>query len=255
MTFRNRPRRIPRAVGGTLLALATLAACGGPAEDAAPEERGFGPVGPRLTIAVGSGELDVRPADVDEVTVRRWFTAWSITGTKAEPAWEFEDDRLTLTAECGPAVLSGCDARYEVRVPRSTRLTVDGGSGAVTAAGFDTPLRIDSDNGAVRVDDAASPLSLRTTSGGLRATGIRSDRVDARSENGRIHLSFAAVPDDVEAAAENGGVTVEVPEAAYDVTTATDNGEVRNGLGKDSGSRHRITARTDNGAIRLRTTS
>ncbi len=225
-----------------------------PAGDAGPEKRGFGPAGDRLTISSGSGELTVRPSDVDEIEVKRWFTGWSLIGAKTRATWELSGETLTLATDCASLVIGRCDVRYEVLVPRHVALTVGGTSGQITASGFDKALRIDSDNGAIRVEDASGPLSLGTSSGELRALGITSGRVTAESENGEIHLSFTGVPDQVEATADNGTVTVELPDASYNVTTTTDSSDVRTDVPKDPGSPHAITVRTDNGAINVRTT-
>ncbi|MEI5103032.1 DUF4097 family beta strand repeat-containing protein [Streptomyces sp. PmtG] len=143
--------------------------------------------------------------------------------------------------------------RYEVRVPKNVRLTVEGDNGKTTAAGFDKPLRISSDNGAVDVSDSSGGLTLSSDSGELRATGITSHQVDADSDNGTVHLSFASAPDEVGVTTENGGVTVEVPDGTYKVTTKTDNGDVKTDVPTDANSGRAISARTDNGSITLRT--
>ncbi|MFC3997936.1 DUF4097 family beta strand repeat-containing protein [Nocardiopsis sediminis] len=240
------------AAAGAVLALATLAGCGG-AGDGAPEERTFGPAGERLTVSAESGDLDIRPADVDGIEVTRRFTGWSAIGARTEAGWDLTGDTLALTTDCAPLVLGRCDARYEVLVPQGVAVTVEGGSGAVAASGFDAGLDITTDNGAIQVEDASGPLALRTASGEQRATGITSGRVEARSENGAIHLALTGVPDSVEAEADNGAVTVEVPDADYAVTTSTDSGDVRTDVPEDAGSPHAITARTGNGAITVLT--
>ncbi|MFC7326708.1 DUF4097 family beta strand repeat-containing protein [Marinactinospora rubrisoli] len=245
--------RVPLATGGALLAIAVLTSCG-PASAADPEERGFGPVGDRLTISVGGGDLTVRPADVEEVEVTRWFTGWSLIGARTAATWELAGDTLTLATDCGPVVLGRCDARYEVLVPRTVALAVEGDSGQITAAGFDTALAIGSENGAVRVEDVSGPLTLRSSSGRLHAADVRSPQVTADSENGEITLSFADAPARVDATTENGAVTVELPETGYDVTATTDNGDVRTDVTEQPGSPHVITVRTDNGGIDLRST-
>ncbi|WP_233515087.1 DUF4097 family beta strand repeat-containing protein [Marinitenerispora sediminis] len=248
------PARAPRVrpAAGALLTVAVLASCA-PGGGSEREERGFGPVGDRLTIAVDRGDLDVRPSDVAEVEVTRWLGGWPSFGAETEAAWELVGDRLEMGTGCGPLSLGRCDVRYEVLVPRDVALTVEGGGAQVTAAGFDAALEIDSENGAVRVEDVSGPLTLRSDNGELRGSGVRSARVAVESRSGEIHLSFAAAPARVVAAAENGAVTIELPDTAYDVTTATDNGAVRSDVAQDPGSPHAVTVRTDNGAIDVRT--
>lgn len=248
----NKTTRTLFAAGGALLALVALTGCsGGSSDDAEPEDRSFPLAGDQLTIAKDSGDLDVRPADVEEVEVTRWFSGGSGIGGGAEATWELAGDTLTLTTRCG-GMLGQCDVRYEVLVPWAVTLTVEGENGTISAAGFETDLAIRSDNGAVSVEDASGDLTLNSDNGELRGTGIASSRVDAGSENGQVRLTFAVVPDQVEVTTENGAVTVEVPDAAYNVTTVTDSGEVSVDVPEDANSERTITARTDNGAITLR---
>ncbi|MBZ6172634.1 hypothetical protein KVH24_10265 [Streptomyces olivaceus] len=63
--------------GGALVALGALTACGGSVDDDGPEKRDFALTGGELTIKRNSGDLEVRPADVDQVEVTRWFSGWS----------------------------------------------------------------------------------------------------------------------------------------------------------------------------------
>ncbi|MFE3737101.1 DUF4097 family beta strand repeat-containing protein [Streptomyces sp. NPDC059096] len=253
MATLNRISRTSILAGGALLALVAVTGCSESAGDEnTPEKRSFGPVGDQLTIARSNGDLTVKPADVDEVEVTRWFSGWSAVGDKPKASWKLDGDKLSLTTDCG-SVISNCSARYEILVPRKTALTVEGDNGRTTASGFTTDLDITSDNGAVTVDGASGALTVRSGSGDVRATGLKSTRVDAGSDNGKVHLAFAGVPDQVGVKTNNGGVTVEVPDGTYKVTTKTDNGKVDVDLPSDAGSAHAITATTDNGGITLRT--
>jgi hypothetical protein len=248
----HRPSRAFTAAGGAVLALSALTGCGEPAGDAAPEKRGFGPVPDRLAVTSGNGDLDIRPADVGRVEVTRWFSRWSVIGSRPKATWDLRNGRLTLATDCG-AVISGCDVRYRVLVPRNVALTIDADNGAVSASGFGTALQIRTDNGAVTVAGSTGPLSLRSQNGNLRATGIRSRRVDAASQSGEVHLSHTAVPDQANVTTENGAVILDVPKTTYKVTTTTDNGEVHTDVPRSAVSPHTITVRTDNGAITVRT--
>ncbi|MFE3828476.1 DUF4097 family beta strand repeat-containing protein [Streptomyces sp. NPDC059092] len=249
----NRIFRTSILAGGALLALVAVTGCGeSTGDDNTPEKRSFGPVGDQLTISRSNGDLTVKPADVDEVEVTRWFSGWSAVGDKPKASWKLTGDALSLTTSCG-SVISNCGARYEVLVPRRTALTIDGDNGRTTASGFTTDLDISSDNGAVTVSDSSGALTVRSGSGEVRATGLKSRRVEAGSDNGKVYLAFTAVPDQVGVKTDNGGVTVEVPDGTYKVTTKTDNGKVQVDVPNDAGSAHTITATTDNGGITVRT--
>ncbi|MFI6344334.1 DUF4097 family beta strand repeat-containing protein [Streptomyces sp. NPDC050560] len=254
MATPHRTTRILLLGGGAFLALsfAALVASGGSVDDEGPEKRSFRPPGERLTIAKGDGDIDIRPADIDEIEVTRRFSGWATLGSP-EAHWELRDHTLTLATDCGP--VGRCEAHYEVRVPEDIALTVEGDSGKITASGFGTPLHIRSDNGAISANDISGRLTLATDSGELRGTGITSRRVQADSQNGDVHLSFARVPDQVRTETENGAVEVEVPDtdAVYKVRTATDSGDVHTGIPKDANSPHALTVRSESGAITLRT--
>ncbi|MCC2267375.1 DUF4097 domain-containing protein [Streptomyces sp. CT1-17] len=238
--------------GGALVALGALTACGGSVDDDGPEKRDFALTGGELTIKRNSGDLEVRPADVDQVEVTRWFSGWSAVGGKPKASWELDGAQLKLNADCG-AVINDCTTRYEVRVPKDVALSVEGDNGKTDAAGFGKGLRISSDNGAVHVSDVSGDVALHSGSGELKATGLAAGRVEAESDNGKVDLSFASVPDQVDVYTENGEVTVEVPDAPYKVTTETENGDVRADVPTDGNSAHAISVRTENGAITLRT--
>lgn len=234
------------------LSLAVLVVSGGSVDDEGPEKRSFHPTGDRLTISKNDGDIDVRPADVDEIEVTRRFSGWAVLRVP-EARWGLKHHTLTLDTDCGP--VGHCEARYEVRVPKGTSLTVEGDNGNITASGFGTPLRIRSDNGAITAKDISGRLALDTDSGEVRGTGITSRRVEAVSQNGAVHLSFARVPDRVGTRTENGAVEIEVPDTrtAYKVLARTDNADVHTGVPKDTDSPHTVTVHTENGPITLRT--
>ncbi|OLT33234.1 hypothetical protein BJF79_08125 [Actinomadura sp. CNU-125] len=246
------PRRSLPLATGALLLLAPLTGCGASADDAAPERRDFGPVGSRLTIAKDRGDLDVRPADVENVQVTRRFDRWNVIGTDPSVTWDLTGDRLTLSTDCGTLV-GGCAVRYEVLVPRGVAVGVQGQNGTISAAGFAAALSIRSTNGAIRVDGATGPLDLRTESGEVRSTATGSQRLSATTQNGTVDLSFAAAPTQATVTTENGEVNMTVPRTPYKVTTTTDSGDVRADVPTDASAPRSITVRTESGAIALNT--
>ncbi|WDZ93550.1 DUF4097 family beta strand repeat-containing protein [Nocardiopsis sp. HUAS JQ3] len=245
------PLRMPALLIAVPLVLTLVAGCTS-LDGTEPEERTFGPVQDQVTILLNSGDLDVRPADVEALQVTRWFTEGIGLGGRSETSWEFDGHDLVLDTDCAVIDLGGCRVRYEVLVPEGVALTVEGANGEITAAGFSTELRISSDNGGVEVDGVSGPLSMSSSSGRIRATALASDRVDAESENGEVRISFADAPDEVTARTENGALTVQVPDGEYDVSVTTDSGSVDSDVTDTPGSPHAITATTDNGSINLR---
>ncbi|MFJ9552375.1 DUF4097 family beta strand repeat-containing protein [Nocardiopsis sp. NPDC101807] len=241
------------AVLATACAAATVLLLSGCASSATVDEaeaqhRSFSPASDVLTIAVDRGDLEVVPAEVDDIQVTRWVSGGAVVGPP-RATWELDGETLSLQLHCGPR--AGCDARYEVAVPEGTSLTVEGGNGDTTATGFAEPLEIGTDNGRVTVENVSGPLVLRSGNGGLHARGIVSPTLEAHTENGTIDVSFARAPDDVRVSTANGSATVELPEAGYDVSSSSDNGEVVTDVEVAPGSGHVISAETENGDIRL----
>lgn len=244
----NPGRALPHAACAVATAL-FLAGCGWVPDDAAePEQRSFSPGSDVLTIVVGDGDLEVVPADVDEIRVTRWVSGQSVLGGP-RATWELSGETLSLLLECG--ALASCEARYEVTVPEGTSLAVENDSGETSASGFAEPLEISTENGTVSVEFVTGPLVLRSQNGDLRGSGISSPTLDASTDNGTIDVALTEAPDDVRVATRNGSATVALPEAAYDVTSSFDNGEVVTDVEEAPGSPHTIAARTENGDIRL----
>ncbi|GAA4091727.1 DUF4097 family beta strand repeat-containing protein [Actinomadura miaoliensis] len=237
---------------GALLALAPLTGCGASADDVEPERRAFGPVGGRLTITKDRGDLDLRPADVDEIQVTRWFDRWALIGGKPAATWELRGDRLTLATDCGKLV-GGCAVRYRILVPKNLALSVEGENGRISATGFAAALNIRSSNGAIRVTGATGPLDLRSDNGEVRSSSTRSERVSAAAQNGKVDLSFAAAPRQVTVTTDNGEVAIAVPRTTYKITTTTESGDVRAGVPVDPAAPRSLAVRTGSGAITLDT--
>ncbi|MFC8916060.1 DUF4097 family beta strand repeat-containing protein [Streptomyces sp. NPDC057116] len=241
-------------VGGVVLGALGLAGCGGADVEGAPVERKtFGFRGETLVVDADDSELVLVPADVKDVEVTRQVDGWVAMGDGPEPVWKLEGGRLTLRVKCD-ALVSECEARHEVRVPRGVAVTVEDGNGDVTADGFRTALKIVSDNGTVTVRDAGGPLELRSENGDVRVEGGTSKSVVARSGNGDIRLALRSVPDRVEAVNDNGDVAVELPGggARYAVEAGSANGEVKVAVPTDDGSGHVVKARSDNGQVTVR---
>lgn len=86
----------------------------------------------------------------------------------------------------GPTILTACAATADDAEPETRAFDLAGAE-----------LTIAKDNGATRVEEPTADLTMATTSGALRATGITSGRVEAKSENGSVDLAFAKAPDDI----------------------------------------------------------
>nr|WP_308354858.1 DUF4097 family beta strand repeat-containing protein [Streptomyces sp. Je 1-79] len=221
-------------------------------EGAPVEKKSFAFSGDSLVVDADNSELEIVPADIEDVRVSRQVDGWVFMGEGPDAVWGLKDGRLTLRVECD-AVASHCDSVHRVQVPRGVAVTVEDDNGKVTADGFDTDLKIRSDNGAVVVRDSSGALDLASNNGEVVVEGdTTSGRVVARSDNGAVRISLSAVPGRVEAASDNGEIDIAVPDATYDVDGRSDNGSVRIDVPTRKGSAHVVTAHSDNGEVVVR---
>jgi Putative adhesin len=247
--------RMLAGAGGALVVLAATAGCAKAGHDTTPDHRGFALTGKTLVVSAHDTDVEIRPADVREVEVTRWFSGWSVLGASPKAHWSMKGDTLRLDIDCGPAVAQDCDARHRVLVPRGVAVTVSGGDGRVTASGFATALELRSDNGSVVVRDVSGALTLSSDNGSVRGTGLRSPRVSVTSDNGGIDLGFAAAPTRVDAHSDNGRTSLTVPRnARYNIDVDSDNGSKDVGVADHDTSSHVIKVRSNNGAIRIKPT-
>ncbi|MEU7277441.1 DUF4097 family beta strand repeat-containing protein [Streptomyces sp. NPDC045431] len=257
MTGRRTRRRIRTfaAVGGAALVAVGVTGCGEADVAGAPVERKvFAFEGEVLTIDSENSELVLVSADVKDVEVSRQIDGWVVAGEGPTPTWRLEGGKLTLRVKCD-AVISDCQSRHEVKVPRGVAVTVQGDNGSVSADGFRTALKVQADNGRVVVRDATGPLELQSDNGEIVVERAVSKSVIARADNGVMRLAFGAAPQRVETTSDNGEITVELPrgKTAYAVETRSDHGEVKVDVPRDGSSPHIVKARSDNGHITVRT--
>lgn len=242
------------ASGGAVLVALALTGCGSADTDDAPvEHKSFAFSGKTLTIDAGNTTLELVPADVKEVEVTRRVDGWVVLGNGPDAHWGMDGGTLTLQVDCD-ALISDCSSRHEVKVPRGTAVTVDGGNGSVEAAGFDTPLDLQADNGRVTVRDSSGPLKLRSHNGSVYAEEVSSPSVTARSNNGSVRMEFAAVPDLVDAVSDNGVVDLGLPggSTSYAVSAEADNGSTSVKVPRSENSTHVVKARSSNGKVTVR---
>ena len=222
-----------------------LSSCG-PSPDAVdPESRSFRIGGDDLGIVMESGgDIALRPGDVDAVEVTRWFT-----GKAGQATWAIADDELTLSTDCG--FLASCEVRYQVVIPQSAAVRLQADNAEVSVKDFDKPVSIATENGGISATDIAGDLTLRSTNGDQHASGLSSDNVSAKAENGKVDLTFDEAPSSLRVTTDNGAVSTSLPSGTYAVSLRTDNGAESNSLSEDPDSPHSVEVTTGNGDISL----
>ncbi|WP_164555728.1 MULTISPECIES: DUF4097 family beta strand repeat-containing protein [unclassified Streptomyces] len=248
--------RRPLALAGAAVVLvAGLSACGASAaEDDDPDHRSFDLPGTTLTIDSDDSALEIVAADghaSGKIAVTRWFQGSVAIGSKAKVTWSMDGDRLVLREKCS-GIIADCSTKHRIEVPRGVSVKVVERDGSVRARGFRDPLSIRTKDGSVRVTDSSGPLELRAGDGSVRAE-VTSRTVRARTGDGSIHLELGAVPDLVESRSGDGSLTIDLPRAGYRVDTGTGDGAEEVSVPRDDSSSHRVTARTGDGKLTVRT--
>ncbi|MFD5747655.1 DUF4097 domain-containing protein [Streptomyces sp. NPDC127033] len=253
MAVRRHHNRTLIAAGGAALLALTVAGCGADASGAPAEKKAFPFSGKTLKIDAGNASVELTTGEVRDVEVTRQVDGWAFLGSGPRPVWKMSGDTLTLQVKCR-ALVSDCEARHRVTVPRGVAVTVDGDNGKVTAAGFDTALKLTTDNGAISVRDSSGPLVLRTDNGKITSDNTSGPSVAARTSNGAIRLALRTAPGTVEAVTDNGKIQIDLPAASapYAVTAKSDNGKIDVSVPTSENSAHVVKARTDNGKITVR---
>ncbi|GGX61230.1 lipoprotein [Streptomyces anandii JCM 4720] len=247
--------RVVGVVGVAGVLVAMLTGCGASAgDDKDPEHRAFALRGHTLTVDSDDSALEIVAADGNKagsVEVTRWFEGSVVVGGDPKVTWAMKDDRLVLRVKCS-GIVADCSAKHRIEVPRGVVVKVEDEDGSVVARGFRDALSVRTADGSVHVTDSTGPLELRSQDGSVRAE-VSSRRVRATTVDGAVRLELGAVPDLVDTRSSDGSVSLALPRAAYRVTTSTGDGSVDVSVPRDDSSAHVVSARTDDGAVTVRT--
>ena len=187
-----------------------------------------------LTVAVDAGRITVERADGDAVEV-----AVTAEGTWRTPETTRTQDgtALALEARCSDFVLGRCGVRYSVAVPDGVDVELTVGAGRLSVSGVD------------------GDVTARVAAGRIELTGLRSSRVAASSDVGRVVVEAARAPSLLQATTATGEVEVLLPAsgAPYDVDATTDVGSARVDVPVDADSPRRVVARSDVGDVTVTT--
>lgn len=180
---------------------------------------------------------------VGQVTVERAVGDRVEVDLRSEGSWrhpelsrQVDGDTLRLRTDCPTWAWGGwggCRVHLRVSVPDGVALDLRSSTGRVRVDGVDGDVRARLDTGEVALSD------------------LRSQTVDVASDTGRISADFATAPDEVTATTSTGAIDVRVPDdgTAYAVDASSDVGRASVDVPTDPSSSHRISARTDVGAV------
>jgi DUF4097 and DUF4098 domain-containing protein YvlB len=205
----------------------------------------------RLVVENDTGSVTIVGTDTDEISVEAEVSdGLRHTGFRREVVFS----TLELHGSCPVFGSMWCRVTYRIEVPRDLTIDIDSDDGRVGVSDVDGDLTIQSDNGAIELSGSTGTISVDSDNGRISGSNLRSPVTDARSNNGRIELSYSEPPDMVTANGDNGSIEVVVPEidGGYDVTADSSNGGVDPFIHDNPESPHQIRLSTDNGSITVR---
>jgi hypothetical protein len=139
--------------------------------------------------------------------------------------------QLTLGYTCRSR---DCGVSYDIQVPRSMRVQVSTGTGAIWLRSL------------------AGPADATADVGNVHGQGLAGREVGLRTDVGYISAAFAVAPARLLAKADTGSVTLTVPGGTrYAVTATAGLGAVRVGVPRSASATHVIQASADVGAVTI----
>ncbi|PQZ96350.1 hypothetical protein CQ018_03545 [Arthrobacter sp. MYb227] len=248
----NRYRALTAILAACTIALtATACSSGDDLANAPKDSKTFEFTGTILTVQSNAAELELVPADIDEIQVERQISG-SVNGNAPASDWDIAGNKLTLTADCA-GVSIGCKARYLVKVPRNTVISAENTNGSIKASEISTDLMATTGKGDIQLNNfSGQKLELISDNGNISGDGVLAPSVNATSENGDIQLSFGAVPENLGVKSKDGNVKLALPESDYRVDTRTKSGKVTVAVAESSASQHAIAVETRNGDISIK---
>jgi hypothetical protein len=164
-----------------------------------------------------------------------------------------EGDRLVLDSSCPMFFSSFCEVTYTVETPPDVDVEVRSSMG-VTVEGIEGDVDVQTAQGTVELARIDGDISTDTDQGAVRASGLRSEEVEATTDQGEVLLRFDEPPRRVTADSDQGDVEIVLPEddTEYKLSTDTDQGSVEREIRNGPNGTNPIRATTDQGDVILR---
>ncbi|MFE4194744.1 DUF4097 family beta strand repeat-containing protein [Paenarthrobacter sp. NPDC056912] len=247
----SRYRALPAILAACTISLAaTACSSGDELADAPKDSKTFEFTGTNLSIESNASELELVPADIQDIQVERQVSG-SVNGNAPESEWVLAGNTLTLKTGCAGVSIS-CKARYVVKVPRNAVISAENTDGSIQASEISTDLTATTGKGNIRLNNfSGHKLDLTSDNGNIAGDRISAPSVTATSDNGEVQLRFGAVPDNVGVKSDDGNVELALPESDYRVDTKTKHGKVTVSVAESSASMRAIQVDTRNGDISI----
>ena len=202
-----------------------------------------------LTIEANSATVTLVPSGDDQAVIDG-----HASGTLHTPDLQIHPSgsNVRVTGGCSNITFGHCEADIVVRVPSGTAVTVESGSGDISAAGVTGNVSLETASGDVSASNLrGANVRLESHSGDVSAGGLRSQAITATTASGDVTLQLADAPLTVEAETSSGDVAVLVPPGneEYSVDAETNSGDRMIGVATSSRSPRIIKARTSSGDV------
>lgn len=204
-----------------------------------------------LDISNEEGPITVNAGDTDTIVVTAHISnGWQATDVSSTIIGR----ELVVRGGCPVFGSPWCNVNYSVEIPADRALTINGSNGSVQVRGATGTVDVDTENGSIDLEDVSGNIRVTNDNGRVTGRRLTAAVVDARTDNGRIELSFVEPPQSVSGRTSNGRIEVVVPddEVLYRVDLRTDNGSTDNLVRTDPSSDHSIDLSSDNGSVTVR---
>jgi hypothetical protein len=180
----------------------------------------------RLRAVVSNGELRIRGADTDSVTIRTLENLQETSKPRADglrviaTAAQFTatEENNVITLDHGAFGWSH-DGKFDITVPRNTSVQLQNNFG-----------------GEVIVEDLAGDVEIKNMNGEIKLRGLGGGAL-VETMNGEIDANFAALPSDkpIAFSSMNGAIRLRVPaDAKANVRFRTQNGSILTDFGAEA---------------------
>jgi hypothetical protein len=205
------------------------------------------------SVAVDNGAGSVTLVGVDgrdEITVRAHISdGLRATGHGVETRGEV----LHVRGSCPLIGSEWCAVDYTIEMPADLYVSAIG-RGGVSATDLDGGLDARSRSSRVELLRVGGDLIVETDEGSIVGDDLRTERVDASTDQGSLRLTFVTSPDRVLTEADQGSIDVVLPDEPgvyYAVDAQSDQGSVTSTVREKSDSDRSLTADADQGSITI----
>lgn len=145
-----------------------------------------------------------------------------------------------------------CQVRYTIEVPNTLPVSIRA-EGSIEVTDMTGGVEASSNSSPITLARVDGDLELGADQGSITAEGIRSARVSANADQGRIALVFAESPNTVTAEADQGSIEIVLPDrtVAFATDVSADQGDVTDLVDRDLDSPRSIVAHADQGDVTL----